>query len=266
MTGLLSPGIETLLSLLGVWIAGSVFAILSNNTIDRIPRHQSLVSPKPYCRSCAAALSWQDLIPVWSYLRHHGQCPYCGAIWPKRQIITEILEIAWVAVFILRFGWSYPAFITMLFGVGLIVIIMIELESRILPDTMLVNMGALGMIYVLAFSQPEFPHALASLIVGALVLVIYNLLRSLLPGEQRADMSEIKFAAVMGLFLGLPKLLLAILLAWFFGSVLGILGIYKLQKPSQQFLPRFPALLSSAGLVVILFGDDILNLYYHLIR
>ncbi|MCF7798025.1 MAG: prepilin peptidase [Lentisphaeria bacterium] len=266
MTGLLSPGIETLLSLLGVWIAGSVFAILSNNSIDRIPRHQSLVSPKPYCRSCATALSWQDLIPVWSYLRHHGKCPYCGAQWPKRQIITEILEIAWVAVFILRYGWSYPAFITMLFGVGLIVIIIIELESRVLPDNLLLGMGALGMIYVLAYSQPEFPYALASLVVGALVLIVYNLLRSLLPGEQRADFSEIKFAAVLGLFLGLPKLLLAILLAWFIGSILGIFGVYKLQKSSQQFLPRFPALLSTAGLVVILFGNDILNLYYRFIH
>lgn len=122
------------------------------------------------------------------------------------------------------------------------------------------------MIYVLAYSQPEFPYALASLVVGALVLIVYNLLRALLPGEQRADLSEIKFAAVMGLFLGLPKLLLAILLAWFIGSILGVFGVYKLQKPSQQFLPRFPALLSSAGLVVILFGNDILNLYYRFIH
>lgn len=266
MPGLLSPGIDTFLSLFGVLFAGSVFAILSNNSIDRMPRHQSLISPKPYCRSCLAALNWRDLIPIWSYLHHHGHCPYCNAAWPIRQIITEVAEFVWVAVFIMRFGWSYPAFITMLFGVGLIVITVIELEDRVLPDSMLMITGGLGVIHVLAYSQPEFPRAMASLAVGAMVMIIYNFLRFLLPGEQRADLSEIKFAGVLGLFLGLPKVLTAILLAWMLGSVFGLFGIYGLGKKGHQWLPRFPALLSIAGLIVLLFGDNLLNFYQTLIR
>jgi len=266
MPDLLSPEIDTFLSLFGVLFVGSVFAILSNNSIDRIPRHQSLISPKPYCRECLAALNWRDLIPIWSYLHHHGHCPYCHAAWPKRQIITEMIEFLWVAVFIIRFGWSYPAFITMLFGVGLIVITVIELENRILPDSMLVIMGGLGVINVLAYSQSEFPRAMSSLAVGAMVLIIYNFLKSFLPGEQRADLNEIKFAGVLGLFLGLPKVLTAILLAWFLGSIFGVIGIYGFGKKEYQWLPRFPALLSIAGLFVLLFGDNLLTFYHALIR
>ena len=261
MSGSLSPGTDTLLSLLGVWLIGSALAILTTNTLDRIPRHQSWTSPKPYCRSCAAALKWTDLIPVWSYLRSHGKCPYCGEPWPRRQIIIEIAEIAWVAIFIARFGWSYPAIITLIFGVGLIVITVLEFESGVLSDLLLVIMGSLGVIYILAFQRTDFPNALTSLTAGGAVLFIYNVLRKFLSARHRADINEIKFAAVLGLFLGLPKILTAILLAGLLETLWGVIYTYMLTREPQIWTPRFPALLSLSGLFVILYGDNLIGLF-----
>lgn len=266
MIELFTSGTNLLLSILGVAVTGGVFAIISNHSIDRIPRNQSLIKPDPYCRSCATLYSWKEQIPIWSYLSRKGRCPYCGDKIPARSFIIEIVEIFWVAFFILKFGWSYQALIVLLFGMALIAIIVIEYENSIMSDLILLIMLFLSIIYLLAYKQSEFPLAIIGMIIGGSVMMVYNLMKLGSRTHHRMDYSEIKMGAVLGLFFGAHQIILCIFLSWMIGAVLGSFRIKFLHKKPAESIPQFPTILAFAGIVTVLFNTEILQLYSMIVR
>ncbi len=240
---------------------GSVFAIISNNTIDRITKNQPITTPNPYCHACAVTLRWKDMIPIISYLITRGKCPYCGAIISKRKILIEITEIIWVGLFIIKFGWNYPALLELLFGMCLIAILVIEYERRVLSESLLLFMIMLSTIYVLAFNHTEFPRAITSLFIGSSVLVLYNIIKIVVLKTKKIEFREIKFGAVLGLFFGLPQIFLCILLSWVIGAIWGSINIRILKQKPTLALPDYPFILSVSALIMIIFGENILVYY-----
>ncbi|HSG56764.1 MAG TPA: prepilin peptidase, partial [Paracoccaceae bacterium] len=80
-------------------IAGSpAVGSFLNVLIDRLPRGQSIVSPRSACRSCGHVLGARDLIPILSYLFVRGHCRHCGAAIPPWHLYVEIAAI-FAAVF-----------------------------------------------------------------------------------------------------------------------------------------------------------------------
>src|SRR5271157_2313644 len=79
----------------GIWIAGfvvlgTVVASFLNVCIDRLPNHESLLSPRSHCASCHHGLTIKDLIPVFSYLWLRGRCRYCPSPVPRRLFWVEV--------------------------------------------------------------------------------------------------------------------------------------------------------------------------------
>lgn len=50
-----------------------------NLAVDRLPRGESLVTPRSHCRSCGRVLNVIDLLPVVGYFIRSGRCATCGA-------------------------------------------------------------------------------------------------------------------------------------------------------------------------------------------
>jgi leader peptidase (prepilin peptidase)/N-methyltransferase len=68
---------------LGVSAYLVVIALLAGSFInlaaDRLPRGESVVSPRSHCRSCGRVLNLVDLIPAVGYMIRRGRCANCGA-------------------------------------------------------------------------------------------------------------------------------------------------------------------------------------------
>jgi leader peptidase (prepilin peptidase)/N-methyltransferase len=56
----------------------------------RLPRRESIVSPRSRCTSCWTFLGARDLVPVLSYLWLRGRCAHCGAPISKRDPLVEV--------------------------------------------------------------------------------------------------------------------------------------------------------------------------------
>jgi leader peptidase (prepilin peptidase)/N-methyltransferase len=50
-----------------------------NLAADRLPRGESVVSPRSHCRSCGRVLNVVDLLPVGGYFIRGGRCATCRA-------------------------------------------------------------------------------------------------------------------------------------------------------------------------------------------
>jgi prepilin signal peptidase PulO-like enzyme (type II secretory pathway) len=171
-----------------------------------------------------------------------------------------------VGVFVLKAGWGSQALLEMIYGMVLIAIIVIQKENRQLSNLILLLLGMLGVIYLLAFMPKEFPMATVSFLVGAAILFIYNSLKILVKASPHMDYSEIKFGAILGLFLGLHQIIMCLFMAMFAGATIGSFKIKLQRTNSKNLSPDFSMLMAASALITILIGQDILNMYINLIN
>jgi len=57
---------------------GLVLGSFINLAADRLPRGESIMSPRSHCRSCNRQLNTVDLLPVIGYIVRRGRCASCG--------------------------------------------------------------------------------------------------------------------------------------------------------------------------------------------
>jgi len=186
-----------------------------------------------------------------------------------------------------KFGLTIEWAIFFVFCAALIVLGLIDLDHRILPDRITLNgiwIGVLVSVY-LAQPSPLVARIFRMFGVEAMDPRIMALLASLLGavvgggllwavaeaylrfrGIEGMGFGDVKMMAMVGAFLGAPLALLTIMLGSLLGSVIGLIFIRFANKTRQYELP-FGTFLSMAGIVAVLYGEDIVAWYVrHLIQ
>ena len=79
-----------------------------NLAADRLPRGESIITPRSHCRACGRVLNVLDLVPVVGYLARNGRCASCGA---PIGVLSPAVEAACgasmlVAILLLGPGWG----------------------------------------------------------------------------------------------------------------------------------------------------------------
>ena len=87
-------------------LVGLMLGSFINLAADRLPRRESIVSPRSHCRSCGRVLDAVDLIPVGGYLIRGGRCAGCGvAIGVWSPVVEVLCGAAMVAALVLLGPW-----------------------------------------------------------------------------------------------------------------------------------------------------------------
>lgn len=60
-------------------VVGLLAGSFINLAADRLPRRESVVSPRSHCRACGRQLNVLDLLPVAGYLVRGGRCATCAS-------------------------------------------------------------------------------------------------------------------------------------------------------------------------------------------
>lgn len=99
-----------------VWIyqiAGFVLGLLLgsflNLCIARLPRHESVVTPRSRCPQCRTTIRWYDNIPVLSWLLLRGRCRDCKAGIAWQYPLVELGTAAWFCLCVSRFFSAYSS-------------------------------------------------------------------------------------------------------------------------------------------------------------
>ena len=187
----------------------------------------SFLKGKSFCPHCKHELSWQDLFPVFSFLFLKGKCRYCHK---KISIQYPLVELATGILFVLIFIYFYSAptlhqFISLLYlfyiSSALIIIFIYDLKHYIIPDKVLFPAIAVAVVYNLIPPynwQGIFYNFLGAIIASGFFLAIY-----LISKGKWMGFGDVKLAVLMGLLLGLPNVLAALFLAFFFGAIIGVI-------------------------------------------
>ena len=257
-----------------IWVLaallGLVFGSFFNVVIWRVPLHQSISTPPSHCPRCRKPIRPYDNIPVLSWLILGGRCRDCGKPisfrYPLIEALTGLLFVAAYA----RFGFSLLTVKAIVFTSLLVITAFIDLDHQILPFGFSVSGLVLGLLGGIVAPPPHFVRALAAAAVGAgFVLFAMLLWRYVLAGlfrrfgvDQKEGMGfgDLPYAAMIGAFVGLKGLVVALAAAVVFGVIIGLIARSAGRNKAGQPIP-FGPFLALGALVGLFYGPQLFLIY-----
>jgi leader peptidase (prepilin peptidase)/N-methyltransferase len=230
-----------------------------NVCIYRLPRRESLTWPGSHCTSCNRALRWYENLPVVSWTALRGRCRTCRApiavMYPLVELTTAGLFVAGYFIY----GWTPLLAARLLFACAMIVLFVVDLQHRILPNVITLP-GIVAGFALSLFLPPGWRSSLIGIAAGAGVLFVIGEAYHRLRGFEGLGMGDVKMLGMIGGFLGWPLMLVTLVLASFAGSVVGVALIVSRRGGMQAALP-FGTFLAVGALVAAVAGDAILDWY-----
>lgn len=254
----------------GFWIfaLGCCFGSFLNVCVWRIPRGESLSRAASHCTTCGTPIRWHDNLPVLSFLLLRGRCRACHARYSSSYFWVELVCGLLFVLALFKTGWSrqipelIPArFVLIFFAVG---IALIDWRHGMIPDRMTLPMFVCGMalapllpaVWGTASRLAATAICLLSGVIPAAILGLFALVGKTICRRSVIGWGDIKFLFGIGLLVGLPGGLFALLA----GAVTGTAaGLVSGRKPGDA-IPFGPYL--AAGALVWCFADIwLLNWY-----
>jgi leader peptidase (prepilin peptidase)/N-methyltransferase len=249
-------------SFVTVAMFGAIVGSFLNVCIHRLPRRKSIVWPASACPACGRPLSWLENIPVVSYLWLRGRCRTCGASISSRYPIVEGLTAAMFAVAWWYYGPGLLLVSRLVFGCILIVLFAIDLAHHLLPNVITLPGIVVGLLFSL-FTEPGWVASIAGVLVGGGVLFLVAEAYYRVRHEEGLGMGDVKMLAMIGAFVGWKQTLLALTMASFSGSSLG-LALFVTRRGGMKYALPFGAFLAVGGFVAATVGPSLLAWYLRL--
>lgn len=249
-----------------VFIFGVAFGSFINVLIYRLPRKESLIKPASKCPSCGAGIRFYDNIPIVSYLVLRGKCRNCNNKISLRYPLVEIMAGLLAVFAVYSFGFSVKGIEVAVLSLVFLAIFFIDLDFTIIPDSITYPGIPIGLaVSFIPGAMVGWVHSIIGLVVGGGAFMLVGLLGELIFKKEALGFGDVKYAAMVGAFLGWKKLLLMLIIASFLGSVIGIALILASRKKKESTYIPFGPFLTVGALISIYFGEIIIRAYLRLI-
>src|SRR5581483_9877612 len=119
-----------------------------NVVVYRVPRRLSIVSPPSACPSCGVQLKPWDNVPILSFLILRGRCRNCRARISFRYPLVEAGTAGLGVASVARFGGGEAAAFVAAGGAVLLVIALIDLDVRRVPNVIVLPATAAAALWI----------------------------------------------------------------------------------------------------------------------
>jgi leader peptidase (prepilin peptidase)/N-methyltransferase len=230
---------------LAAFLFGSCIGSFLNVVIHRLPRGESIVSPRSRCPGCGREIRAWENIPVVSYIALRGKCAGCGGAISWRYPAVEVLTaVGFTAIFLLD-GPGFPLLRDLLFFSILVPIAIIDIDHRIIPDEL--SLGGLAAGLLLSFLPGgNWMGSVTGALLGGGILYATAILYEKVRETEGMGGGDIKLLAMIGAFLGWKGTLATIFFGSFLGAAGGILAMRKGGGGLKTAIPFGPYLCAAA--------------------
>ena len=246
--------------LLLFFVMGAIFGSFYNVVGYRLPKEESLLYPASHCTKCNHQLGPLELIPILSFLFLGGKCKNCkdkiSCFYPMFEFCSGLLfALSYVA-----FGFSLECLLSIVFISMLLIIIISDYQTMIIPDSVLIVFSA--MIIIIKYFMVGIEGVGISLLhaIGAFIfMLLLKLFGDFLFKKESMGGGDIKLLAVYGLMFGFPMSIVSVFIAAIIGLPISLIVV---KKNSNHEIPFGPFLAIAAILIVLLKLDfsTLLNL------
>jgi leader peptidase (prepilin peptidase) / N-methyltransferase len=219
----------------------------------------NLVTPGSHCGACGHAIKPWHNVPLLGWLWLRGRASCCGVRIGLRYPLVEALTALVSAACTWRFGLTPPLAAALAISWTLIALIVIDLDTMLLPDDLTLPLlwaGLLANLTGFGLAGVSLPAAVVGAIAGYLALWIVHQGYRLLTGKHGFGGGDFKLLAALGAWLGWAALPQIILLSSLVGSVVGISLMLVRGLKRDQPIPFGPYLAVAGWLAMM--GVDLL--------
>ena len=209
---------------LGVVIAsvmGLNIGSFLNVVIDRVPKHQSIVRPRSRCPKCGTEITSRDNIPIVSWLVLHGRCRSCGLKISAQYPIVEISTAALFGATAAHFGpsWNLAVFVVLL--IGLIPVMVIDLQQHLIPSRILYPTLAVDAVILVAdaLAHRRWRELFIAAAAGAIWFSVFYVINWIRPDA--LGFGDVRLVGLIGLCLGWLGVV-TVFVGFFAADLLGI--------------------------------------------
>lgn len=223
---------------LSLGILGLFVGSFLNVVINRFNTGVSIATGRSRCFSCGKDLSPLELFPIFSYVFQRGKCAKCkskiSVQYPLVELVTGAL-FASVATAInpLESFASFVLTLDLLVIFSLLIVISVyDIKHTIIPNFFVYSFIGLSLIYKfviykVALLSPIF--IVYDMLFGFALFIAFFLLW-FLSGGRAMGFGDAKLVLGIGIFLGYQKGIIALLLAFWIGAVVGIILLFLKHK------------------------------------
>jgi len=238
-----------------VFILGAVIGSFLNVCICRLPEGRSILLPASHCPHCGSPIKFYDNIPIVSFLILRGRCRSCKGPISIQYIAVEILNAIGYMLIVWRFGLRVESLLYGAFFSSLLVVSVIDLRHKIIPDVITIPGIMAGLIASAWILPTGIRGSISGTLLGGLLFYIIGV-------ASRGGMGggDIKLIAMIGAFLGWIDVIITIILSSFMGSLVGIMLMILFSKDRKYPVP-FGPFLSAGGMISLFLGREITQWY-----
>ena len=224
-----------------------------NVVVARVPARRSLLRPPSSCGSCGTEILWRDNVPIVSYVLLRGRCRHCDVRisprYPLVEAVTALLIVACVAV------WGVSAYAALAAGFCsvLVVLSVIDVNHRIVPNRIVVPAAGVVLVAHTAIDPSLAWLAWALAAAGGLFLVVLAYPKGL-------GMGDVKLALLLGAMLG-ASITVALMLGLFAAVVPAAVLVSRHGSSARKMGVPLVPFLALGAIVALFFGDAILDAY-----
>lgn len=268
--------LEFLGPVFAIWtfLLGTLIGSFLNVVIYRLPLGRSVVVPPSACTTCNTPLPWWLNIPVLSYFTLGGRCRFCGSSYSIRYAMLELVS----GLFFLATHLKFPVYTVEFWKTAILfcfclIVFFIDYDHWIIPDGVNLSGTLTGVVFSLLTPVLVAP-TLTELLSEPVPSVVWSLLGALfgygffwsiqviglaLAKQEAMGGGDVKFAAVLGAFLGPSTALFAFLGSFFLGALVAVPLILAKRGGGKDPIPFGTFMAVSAVLFQYFGAEPIIN-------
>lgn len=259
-----------------LFVFGTIVGSFLSVVILRSMRGESWVQGSSRCDQCGQPIKWHDNIPLLSFVLLKGKCRYCQEpIHPVHflvELLTGVLFLWWGMGFVFFFQLTQQPFTVLqplfwlVVAVILLMIFVVDTLYMIIPDWAVVLLTLVVLTYRMTLVSAgimQLGDFINTLIITLAVVGFFLGLWFITQGKG-FGLGDVKLAVPLGLLLGWPDMLVAVMLAFIVGAVVGIILVLAQKKALKQTVPFGPFLIIGTFLS-LLWGTQIYHWYLGLL-
>jgi leader peptidase (prepilin peptidase) / N-methyltransferase len=229
---------------------------------------------RSYCPKCRKQIDWYDNMPILSFILLKGRCRHCGKTISWQY---PIVELATGVLFVIAFYLNYELrimnngsiihdslFIIQLLRDWFLISVMIVVFIYDLRWYQILDVVTLPACLVILAMNLLLGFSLWNLLISGIIGGSFFLIQFLISRGKWIGGGDIRLGLLMGLGLGWPLVLPAIIISYFIGSIVGIGLIVAGKKQWGSEVPL--GIFLAIGTIISLFWQaQILSWYGNII-
>jgi leader peptidase (prepilin peptidase) / N-methyltransferase len=247
-------------------VLGLIFGSFGTVVAYRVPRRENIVSGRSKCPNCGRTIGPLENIPVLSWIVLRGRCRNCGEPISPRYPLIELATGLLFALAVWRFGVTVTGVVYAAFFWSLVVLTVIDLEHKLLPNRIVYPTFLVGWAGLVASALIDSNVGAERLRSAAFGMLIFGgfLFAVAFIYPAGMGMGDVKLAFSLGAFLGyaggVRLVLVGMFLSFVLGGVIGLIVMGATGKNRKMQIP-FGPFLAGGTVIAIAVGQRLLNAY-----